>query len=50
MRYQTHFIGRTKKGRPRVQMGESFTTDKAIDLLGFGNLAQAKMNEPSYLG
>ncbi len=52
MVYQTYsIVGRKGKKRiPVIKMGESFQTDKAIDLLGFGNLTQAKMNKPSYLG
>ena len=51
MQYQTYkIVGKTKKGKPRISMGESFKTEKAIDLLGFGNLAQARMQKPSYLG
>ena len=51
MAYQVyHVVRKTRKGKPIIRMGESFKTDKAIDLLGFGNLTQAKMNKPSYLG
>ncbi len=51
MMYQTYrIVGKTRKGKPIIKMGESFKTDKAINLLGFGNLAQMKMKKPSYLG
>ena len=51
MVYQVYdVVGKTKKGKPRIRMGESFKTEKAIDLLGFGNLAQARMQKPSYFG
>ena len=29
---------KAKKGKPKIRMGESFKTDKAINLVGFGNL------------
>ncbi len=52
MMYETYsVVGKTKKkGKPIIKMGESFHTDKAIDLLGFGNLANTRLDKPSYLG
>lgn len=52
MLYQTFTVApdKNKGALPVVKMGKLFKTDKAIDLLGFGDLGSYKLERLPYLG
>lgn len=50
MQYETYTASFGEDGKPNIKMGKMFKTDRGIDLLGFGNLSDFRLDRPSYLG